>query len=282
MFEYELETGSDREAECEFAHEYESEQFFPALIPLVARFAPTIIRGISGLIRSGAARNVGKQIVNNAGNNRDRDRNRKKRQQEFEFESEFESEFEFESERETKLDPYIAKLLSNLGKGQSESESEAELEFEAAPSNEYEVMMENMAYRASQSESEAEAEAFIGALLPVAARLFPKASNQLIAAVTPTLIEGVSQMAQVMHHTPKSRPLLRTMPQILIRTMGTLANQINQGKSLSRTTTLRVLAGNTAKILDNPNRVARIMKKSHKAQHQHRAMTNGKSRPASA
>lgn len=260
MFEYELETGSDREGECEFAHQYESEQFAPALIPVVAHFAPTIIKGIGGLIARRARKSANK--------------NGKKRSQEFEFESEFESEFEFESEAEAKLDPYIAKLLSNLGKGQSESESEAELKFAAAPSNEYEVMMENMAYRASQSESEAEAEAFIGALLPVAARLFPKASNQLIASVTPTLIEGVSQMAQVLHHTPKSRPLLRTMPQIVIRTMGTLANQINQGKPLSRTTTLRVLAGNTARILDNPSRVARIMKKSHKAQHQHRAMTS--------
>ncbi|NMG10276.1 hypothetical protein [Brasilonema sp. UFV-L1] len=250
MFEYELEAGHDREYECEYASEYESEQFLPLLGSLVAKVAPMAIQAIGGLISNS------------------RRKHRGKRQREFEFELEFESESEYE------IDPYIAKLLKSLGTGvaQGEGESEAENELESAPMSEYEVMMESLAYTAAESESEAEAEAFIGALVPVAARLFPKASAQVISAITPSLIQGVAQMARVLHKSPKTRPLLRTVPQIVKVTLGTLANQAPQDKPLSRTTTLRVLAGQTAKVLDNPNKVTQVMRKSHRAQHQHRAM----------
>lgn len=251
MFEYELEMGHDREHECEFASEYESEQFLP-LLGLVARFVPTVVRGIGGLIGS---------------------RKRRSRKPQRKFGAKFESEYE--------IDPYIANLLKNMGTGQiSEGEFESEYEYESAPMNEYELEMENFAYKASQSESEAEAEAFLGALVPVAARLFPKTSTQAIATVTPSLIEGVATMAQVLHKSPKARPLMRTVPYILQKTVRTIVHHTQQGKPVSRTIALRMLAGNTAKVLDNPLRITQVMKKSHRAQHLQRVTNNGKRRPA--
>jgi hypothetical protein len=245
MFEYELETGHDREYECEFANEYESEEFLPFLAPLLAKAAPMAIKAIGGLIGG------------------------RRRQREFEFE--YEAEYEG--------DPFIGDLLQGLGGavGLGEGEYEYESEFESAPMTEYEVVMENLAYRAAHSESEAEAEAFLGALIPLAARLIPQAAKA-VTSVTPSLIQGVAKVGQTLHKNPKTRQLLQTVPQILKGTVGTLANQVAQGKPLSKTTALRALAGNTAKVLNNPNKVAQVMKKSHRAQHQLQPKTNGKRR----
>jgi hypothetical protein len=189
-------------------------------------------------------------------------------------------EFEFESEGEYEVDPYITKLLNRLGsrqegEGEFESESEYEYELESTPMHEYELEMENLAYRAAQSESEAEAEAFLGALLPVSARLFPKSSAKVISAITPSLIEGVATVGRVLHKSPKTRPVLRTVPHIVQGTMVTLARQAQRGKPLSRTIALRVLADHTARVLDNPNTIAGVMKASHLAQHHHQAMNDG-------
>ncbi len=238
MSEQELEQWHEGEAECEFAHEYEKEEFLPLLARLAAKFAPTLIRKIGHLV------------------------NRKGKKQKHQ------KEFEFESEGEYELDPYIAKLVNRLGQSEAESESELEFEFESAPSPEYELVMDNLAYRAAQSESEAEAEAFLGALLPVAARLFPRDSAQVISAITPSLIEGVATVGRVLHKSPKTRPLLRTVPHIVKGTVITLSRRANRGQPLTHTTALRVLADHTARVLDNPNRISQVIQKSHLAQHQ--------------
>lgn len=251
MLEYELETGIDQEAECEFASEYENEEFFPLLAPLLMKAAPIAIRAIGSLI--GGAR---------------------RRQREFEFEYEGEGEYEG--------DPFIGNLLrglgSALGLGEGESEYEYEFEFGTAPMSEYEIVMENLAYRAAHSESEAEAEAFLGALIPLATRLIPQAA-QVLTAIAPSLIQGVSRMGQTWHRSPRTRPLLQTVPQIVKATVATLANQAQQGKPVSPKTAVRALAGNTARVLNNPQKVAQVMRHSHKAQHRMAAKTNGNGNP---
>lgn len=257
MFEYELETDRDREYECEFASEYESEEFFPALFPLLKAAAPMAIKAVGSLIGGG----------------------RRRRQREFEFEYEGEGEYEG--------DPFIGNLLKGLGgalglgEGEYEYEYEDEFEYESAPMTEYELVMENLAYRAAHSESEAEAEAFLGALVPMAARLIPSAAKA-ITSVAPSLVQGVAKMGRALYRNPNTRQLLQTVPQILKGTTRTLAQQVQQGQPLSKTTAVRALAANTAKVLDNPKQVAQTMKKSHRAQHQAQAKTNGKRRRAYA
>jgi hypothetical protein len=253
MFEYELETNLDREYECEFASEYESEEFLPFLVPLLAKAAPMAIKAIGSLIAG----------------------RRKKRQREFEFE--YEGQYEG--------DPFIGNLLQGLGnaiglgEGEYEYEYEFESEFESAPMSEYEMVMENLAYRAAHSESEAEAEAFLGALVPMAARLIPSAAKA-ISAVTPQLIQGVAKMGRALYNSPSTRQLLQTVPEVLKGTVKTLAHQVAQGKPVSQKTAVRALAANTAKVLDNPKKVSTVMKKCHKVQHQLQPKTNGKCRCA--
>lgn len=232
--------GTDREYECEFASEYEKDEFFPLLLPALKAVAPVAIKAVGSLLGG-----------------------QKKRQREFEFE--YESEYEG--------DPFIGKLLSSLGSGLGlgEGEYEYEYEYEAVPMSEYEIVMENLAYRAAHSESEAEAEAFLGALASMATRLVPSAAKA-IASVTPSLVRGVARMGSALHKNPTTRQLLQTAPTILKGTVQTLANQVEQGKPLSSTTALRALAGNTANVLDNPQKVKAAMKKSHQAQHQAKAI----------
>jgi hypothetical protein len=242
---------TDREYECEFASEYESEEFLPLLLPALKAVAPMAIKAVGSLIGGG----------------------RRRRQREFEFE--YEGEYEG--------DPFIGKLLQGLGGalGLGEGEFESEFEFESAPMTEYEIVMENLAYRAAHSESEAEAEAFLGALVPMAARLIPSAAKA-ITSVAPSLVQGVARMGRTLYNNPNTRQLLQTVPQVLKGTMGSLANQVEQGKPLSQTMALRALAANTAKVLDNPNQVANVMKQSHRAQHQLQGKMNGKRRRAYA
>lgn len=267
-YEYEFETGLDREGECEFASEYESDQFLPMLAPVLASAAPAAIKAIGGLFRR---------------------RRRRRSQREFEFEApmgeyedEYESEYEYEGEYEG--DPFIGSLLQGLGGalGLNESEFEFELEgeFEAMPgASEYELMMEHLAYQASQSESEAEAEAFLGALVPLAARLIPSAAKA-ITSVAPSIIQGVARVGRTLHRSPTSRKLLRTLPTVLKGTTRTLARQVSQGKPLSSKTALRALAGNVASVLDDPKKAQRAMRNCHRGQHRAKTMVNRAASPA--
>ncbi len=274
MLETERETRRNRESECEFAHEYESEQFLPALLALGARLVPTIVRAVGGAIGRNAARSAAKHVtrgaVKHAANNQN-DRDRRKRR-----EREFESEYE--------QDPFITKLLNSLSKTPRQDEGEYEYQFEAEyenlPTREHEVFMENLAYRAAECESEAEAEAFMGALLPVSARLFPRNSLHLISSLTPPLIDGVASMTGVLHRSPKTRPLLRTFPYIINLTVKNLANRAQQGQSISQKVALRSLAAHTAKILNNPKAIAYLMRRSHMAQHEFDKGKNRKCRHA--
>jgi hypothetical protein len=225
--------------------------------------APMAIRAISGLF------------------------SRRRRQREFESEYEYEipqGEYEYEYEGEYEGDPFIGNLLRGLGGalgiGEGELEFESELELEAPISNEYELMMENLAYRAAHSESEAEAEAFLGALVPLASRLLPTAARA-ISSVAPSLIRGVSRVGRALYRSPQTRQLLQTVPTVLKGTVRTLANQVQQGQPVSGTTALRALAGNVANVLDSPQKVNRVMRRSHRAQHQQGVRTR-KRRPAYA
>lgn len=274
MLETEPKTRRNSESECEFAHEYESEQFFPALIALATRLAPMAVRAIGGAIGRNAARSAAKHVtrgaVKDAANNNNNRNKSQKRQRE--FESEYEQ------------DPFITKLLNSLGKiprqGEGEYESQFEAEYKNVSMSEHEAFMQNLAYRAAECESEAEAEAFMGALLPVSARLFPRNSLHLISSLTPPLIDGVASMTGVLHKSPKTRPLIRTFPYIINLTVKNLANRAQQGQSISQKAALRSLAANTAKILNNPKLIAYLMQKSHTAQHEFDKGKNRKCRHA--
>ncbi|MER3436028.1 MAG: hypothetical protein C4288_22335 [Leptolyngbya sp. ERB_1_1] len=236
MFENEFEAEYDREGECEYASEYENEDFFPLLPMLLQTAAPIAIQALSGLAKKPRRR-------------------RRYGQREFEFENENENEFE------------------------SNSFAMSEGEFEAGSMNESEALMEYFAYKAATSESEAEAEAFLGALIPLAAKLMPVA-KQVVTAAAPSLIEGVASLGKSLYNDRSTRRLVETVPDILKGAITNLAQQASQGQSIDSAAAIRALSGSTATMFGNPKRVAKTMKKSHRAQHRHHARRNRRRHPA--
>jgi hypothetical protein len=160
-----------------------------------------------------------------------------------ELEDEF--EFEFEAEAETELE--------------DEDEFEAEMEEEAEgfvnPVRRIyrdAELMAHLATRAAETESESEAEAFIGALIPMAARLIPRAAR-LISGNAPALVRGATRIARRLRRDPATRRLVNGLPVVLQRTAQSLADQAAAGKPITGTTVVRTLGRMTGRVLDGPN-----------------------------
>lgn len=169
-----------------------------------------------------------------------------------EEEGEFEAEFEFEFEAEAEAE--------------GESEDELEDEFEAEAEEEAEgfvnpvrrvyrdaELMAHMAAQASESESESEAEAFVGALIPLAARLIPRAGS-LLARNAPTLLRGATRIVRSLRRNPQTRRLVKAMPVILQRTAQSLADQAGNGQDIDPTAVVRTLGTMTGRVLRGPGR----------------------------
>jgi hypothetical protein len=150
--------------------------------------------------------------------------------------------------------------------GEYEDEAEYEFEFEAEAEAEGEdedfvnpirriypdaELMAHLSRRASDAESEEEAEAFIGALIPIAARLIPRAAS-ILARNAPTLIRGAAGLARRLRANPSTRRLVRALPVVLQRTAQSLADQSAAGRPVTPQRALRTLATMTGRVLQTP------------------------------
>jgi hypothetical protein len=150
--------------------------------------------------------------------------------------------------------------------GEYEDEAEYEFEFEAEAENEGEdedfvnpirriypdaELMAHLSRRASDAESEEEAEAFIGALIPIAARLIPRAAS-ILARNAPTLIRGAAGLTRRLRANPSTRRLVRALPVVLQRTAQSLADQSAAGRPVTAQRALRTLATMTGRVLQTP------------------------------
>jgi hypothetical protein len=191
---------------------------------------------------------------------------------EFELEDELEGEHgEFESEGELEFED----------EGELEFEGEGELEFEGEgelnPIRKIyaDAMMEHLGELAAEAESEDEAaEHFLpligmaaSKLLPVVARaagpLVRKALPRVARTVTklaPGLTRGIGQMARSLHRNPITRPLLKAVPSIARRTVGTIARQAARGRQITPKMAVRTLAQQTRHVLANPRRRAHVLR----------------------
>jgi hypothetical protein len=150
-----------------------------------------------------------------------------------------------------------------------QQELEGELEFEAE--GEWEVnpirrvypdaLMEHLGHAAAEAESEAEAEAFIGALIPLAARLLPRAASAVMR-VAPNLIRGAAGAARVLRSNPATRPLVRALPTVVRQTTASLARQASQGRPVTPQAAVRTLARQTAQVVGNPQRCTQAFRRS--------------------
>jgi hypothetical protein len=174
-----------------------------------------------------------------------------------EFENEYEGEYEGEFENEYESEAFLAGLFRKLAPmlrriapiaanavGSAiagQSESEGEYEYEAQPRS----LAEAFAAMASQAESEAEAEAFAGAAIASTLPL-NSASMQL---VSPGLVKGAATLTRTLRKSPKTRPLVKMLPVILIRVRKVLAQQVARGRQITPDLAARIMAGETQKVL---------------------------------
>ena len=162
---------------------------------------------------------------------------------EYEEEGEYEFEFEAESEAEAEMEHEL----------EDEFEEEAEEEAEGFVNPVRRIYrdaesMAHLAVRAERAQSEAEAEAFIGALVPLAAKLIPRAAK-LISRNAPTLVKGASRIVRQLRRSPQGRKLVRGLPVVLQRTAQSLADQAANGQDIDASTVVRTLGTMTGRVL---------------------------------
>ena len=191
---------------------------------------------------------------------------------EYETEEEYEYEFEFEAEAEAEME----------AEGELEDEFEAEMEEEAEgfvnPVRRVyrdAELMAHFAAQAAQTESEAEAEAFIGALVPMAAKLIPRAAK-LISANGPTLIKGATKIMRQLRRNPRTRRLVKALPVVLQRTAQSLADQAANGQPIDAGTVVGTLGDMTGRVLrgGRGRRAVRAVDVFNRRYHRRRRWTN--------
>jgi hypothetical protein len=198
-----------------------------------------------------------------------------------EFEAELEDEMEGESEDEMEDEAglegegWLGALGNIAGSLLGEQEMEGEDEFESEDEAEIspirkiypDAMMEHLGELAAESESEDEAaEHFLPligmaaskllpvvakAIAPMARKALPKIAKALTRS-TPRLTKGVAQVAKALHRNPQTRHLLRTVPTIARRTVGSIARQAGRGRNITPRTAVRTLAKQARYVLGNP------------------------------
>ncbi|MFN8453545.1 MAG: hypothetical protein U0401_02560 [Anaerolineae bacterium] len=223
MYEYELELEALPELEEEYEYEgewegeFESEEFFRRLAGLARRAvqSPALRRVGLTAARTALRAGLGPQVGGLVGN--------------LLPQSEFEGEFEWEAE------------------GEAEWEEEVNPIRRVYP----DALMEHLGHAAAEAESEAEAEAFIGALVPLAARLIPRVAPAIMRAA-PRLIRGATRVVRALRRSPTTRPLVRTLPTVVRRTAVSMARQAAQGRPVTPQAAVRTLARQTAQVLGSP------------------------------
>jgi hypothetical protein len=165
--------------------------------------------------------------------------------------------------------PALEHELEYEFEGEFEGELEAEYEFEVNPIRriyreaELEALMEmeHLGHAASMVASEAEAEAFIGALVPIAARLIPRVAPAIMRAA-PNLIRGATRVVRSLRRNPATRPLVRAVPAIVRRTTASLARQAAQGRPITARSASQTLAHQAARVLANPRQATNAVQRS--------------------
>jgi hypothetical protein len=189
----------------------------------------------------------------------------------------------------------LAKRPTTLIEGESEAQANAELEHEliaacTTPRSAEALLpeMEHLGHAASEAETEQEAaEHFLPliplaakALLPLAAKAAPmllkaggaiakKILPKVIAKVAPNLTRGVGNLARTLHRSPLTRNLLRTVPRIAQRTVGSLAQRAARGQRITPRVAGATLARQAARVLGRPRHAVAAFRRSRLLDRRH-------------
>ena len=237
---------------------------------------------------------------------------------EAELEDEFESELEDEAEDELESEDFLGSILgegedflgsilgegeeedflgSILGEGEDEFEGEEEFEDEISPIRKIypDAVMEHLGELAAESESEDEAaEHFLPlvgmaaskllpvvakAVAPTAKRALPRIAHVLTTA-TPHLTRSIGKVAKVLHRHPQTRHLLRAVPGIARRTVGTIAHKAARGAQVTPHSAVRTLAKQARRVLGTPQHRAQALRRHNHLEHRfHTRLGRGIARP---
>jgi hypothetical protein len=251
MNEYELESlfEFEDEWEGEWEDEYESEEFFRTLSGLASRAARSpALRRVGLAAARSALQGMGPVggIIGGA---------LPQSEYEFEDEFEFEDEYEYEFELDREVNP-IQRAYPN-------------------------ALMEHLGHAAAAAESEEEAEAFIGALVPLAAQLLPQVGSAVMRAA-PGLIRGLAGATRTLRRNPQTRPLVRTLPTVMRRTAASMAQQSAQGRPVTPQRAVQTLARQTAQVVGNPQQATQAFRRSQTADRRYHQGARPAARPRPA
>jgi hypothetical protein len=178
-------------------------------------------------------------------------------------------EFEFEGELEGELSPirkiYADAMMEHLG----ELAAEAETEQEAA-----EHFLPLIGMAASKL-----LPVVAKAVVPLARKALPRIAKA-VTRVTPQLTRGIGKIARGLHRNPGTRRLLRAVPSVARRTVGSIARQAARGQRITPRTAVRTLARQTQRVLGSPRRRAMALRRHHLMDRRlHRRWGRGMVRP---
>jgi len=159
------------------------------------------------------------------------------------------------------VNPHLRSRSSRPPAREDEWESDGELEVNPILKVYPAVLMEHLGRAATEATDEAEAEAFVGALVPLAARLIPRVAPAIMRSA-PQLIRGVSSVTRMLRANPSTRPLVRTVPAIVQQTAKSLANQSVGSRSPTAQQAVQTLARQTARILSDPRQGVQAYQRS--------------------
>ncbi len=152
-------------------------------------------------------------------------------------------------------------LLGQLPAQEYEWESDGEYEINPITKVYPAALMEHLGRAATDAEDEAQAEAFIGALVPLAARLIPHVAPAIMRSA-PQLIRGASNVTRMLRANPSTRPLVRAVPAIVQRTARSMANQAAAGRPPTPQRAMQTMARQTARTLSDPRQCVRAYQRS--------------------
>ncbi len=111
-----------------------------------------------------------------------------------------------------------------------------------------EALMEHLGHAAAETESDLEAEAFLGALVPLAASLAPSIINSV-----PQLAAGIGKIGRVLRRSRSARSLIRALPATLLQAAsGLTEREARSGRPIRPEEAVRALARTADRVLGNP------------------------------
>lgn len=146
-----------------------------------------------------------------------------------------------------------------------EFEGESEFELDARRRMRPPALMRYLGYAAARADSEDEAEAFIGALVPLAAQAVPRAAPALMR-VAPQLIRGLSSAASSMRRNPNTRALVQHLPAVAQRTAASIARRTAQGQRVTPSAAMRSFTQQMNNVMGRSMQMINYMRESEMAE----------------